>query len=254
MNPPVVVWWVWIAVLAVSLGDVLIQGHRFVSLRFAFGALAATGLVYACTLWPMVIADGRGIEVRNPLRRFFVPWIAVRGIFLADSVEVQCARSAPKKDKTVYAWALASPRRSRARAQLRGWQWDQGKRNRPAGYRQLPEPARELAKLTTAEIMARELATMSEEAKFKSVVRDVDLDISTETGPAGAGAGLAGAGPVGAGTVGAGTAGSGVPDVLPAPTAAADPGADVLSATWSWPPLLAFVLPAIGFAICSLVK
>jgi Bacterial PH domain len=155
---PQVLWWTWVAVLAFSAGDLIIQGHEFVSLQFAFGALTATGLLYACTLWSKVIAGDDGITVYNPFRRIDVPWGAVKGVFLADSVEIVCARGAEKKDKTVYCWALSSPRRARAKAQLRGRQQDRGARARPAAYGRMPGQARELTQLTPAEVMARELA------------------------------------------------------------------------------------------------
>src|SRR6185437_14925340 len=74
-------------------------------------------------------------------------------------------------------WALSSPRRSRARAQLRAWQWDQGKRAQPSGYKKMPEQAQSLVRMTTAEIMARELASMSEDARFRSVMKDVEINI-----------------------------------------------------------------------------
>jgi hypothetical protein len=213
LTPPLVIWWSWVGLLVFAVGDLLIQEHQFASLRSVFGTLAVTGVVYALTLWPKVIADDVGIQVRNPFRVFNIPWPAVRGIFLADSVELQCARRAPKKDKTVYSWALSSPRRARARAQLRAWQWDQGKWNRPSGYRHLPETAQSLVKMTTAEIMARELATISDEARFRSVVHDVDIDIEASE-----------------------------------PNAAY-----FISSTWAWLPMLAVVLPAAGYAITSLV-
>jgi len=237
MSPPLVIWWAWVGVLVLSLGDLLIQGHRLVSLTFGFAALAVTGLVYACTFWPMVIADDHGIEVRNPLRRFRIPWLAVRGIYLADSVEVQAARGGGKKDKTIYSWALSSPRRTRARAQLRAWHWDTGKRGRPSNYNRLPQPAQNLVKMTTAEIMARELAALSDDARFRSVVVDVQIDASIDQPAADA-------------------------IELDIAAVAADPEAgaghdaedDVLSSGWAWPPVLAVVLPAIGYLICVLVK
>jgi hypothetical protein len=252
MTPPVVIWWSWVGLLAFAVGDLVIQEHRFVSLRFAFGALALTGVVYALTLWPKVIADDVGIEVRNPIRVFRIPWPAVRGIFLADSVEVQCARQAPKKDKTVYSWALSSPRRARARAQLRAWQWDQGKRNRPSGYRQLPETAQSLVKMTTAEIMARELATMSDEARFKSVVQDVDLDVDANK--------VDSDGPADGAT--SDTTDLGKDDAFSdrsaGPTPASQPAepdaAYFVSSTWAWFPILAVVLPTTGFVLTTLVK
>jgi hypothetical protein len=234
MGPPVVIWWVWIAILAFSLGDYLFQAHRLVSLKFALGALAITGLVYACALWPAVIASDRGVEIRNPVRRFFVPWAAVRGIYLADSVEVQCGQSPPKKDKTVYSWALSSPRRSRARAQLRAWQWDQGKRGRPGGYAQLPDQAKSVVKMTTAEVMARELAAMSEEAKFRSVVAAVEADSDPDQDRI--------------------PAGEVRPEPLEVAGLAGADGPAVLSPGWSWPPLAAFFVPAIAFLVVSLVK
>jgi hypothetical protein len=239
MSPPLVIWWAWVGILVFSFGDLLIQGHRLVSLKFAFATLAITGLIYACTLWPMVIADDRGIEVRNPFRRFTIPWLAVRGIYLADSVEVQCARATGKKDKTIYSWALSSPRRTRARAQLRAWQWDMGKRSRPSSYSRLPQPAQNLVKMTTAEIMARELAALSDDARFRSVVVDVELDASFDQP----------------------TAEANELDVVTeaavvdtAAGAGAGAGDDTLVTRWAWPPTLAFALPAIGYLICVLVK
>lgn len=179
MTTPLVIWWTWVGIIILSLVDLLIQGHghNFLSLKIAFGGLAVTGAVYALTLWPVVIADNNGVRVKNPFRTFDIPWGAVHGVFLADSVEVQCARPAPRKDKTVYSWALSSPRRQRARAQLRAWQWDQGKLARPNGYTRMPQQAQSLVRMTTAEIMARELAAMSEEARFRSVMKDVDINV-----------------------------------------------------------------------------
>jgi hypothetical protein len=233
MTPPLVIWWLWVGLVVFSASDLLIEGHRLVPLGYLFGGLAVSGLVFACTAWPRVIADEAGIRVLNPFRVFTVPWAAVRGIYLADSVEVRCARRPPKKDKTIYSWALSSPRRARARAQLRAWQWDQGKRSRPAGYSQLPQSAQSLVKMTTAEIMARELAAMSDEARFKSVVEDVDIDVTGIESDAVAGAQDAGRVPD--------QAGSGGP-------------AEVVSSTWAWPPVLAVVVPALGLLITLLVR
>jgi hypothetical protein len=163
MVTPLVIWWTWVAVIAASLLDLIIQGHDFLSLQFALGTLTVTGLVYACTLWSKVIASDDGITVLNPFRRFDVPWGAVRGIFLADSVEVRCARGGGKKDKTIYTWALSAPRRARAKAQLRGRQWETGRRAQPGGYDKMPGQAKELVKMTPAEVIARELAALSEQ-------------------------------------------------------------------------------------------
>jgi len=219
MVAPLVIWWGWVAVALFGLGDLAVQGHDLLSLRFGLGVLTVTGVVYACTLWPRVLAGESGIEVLNPLRRFHIPWSAVNGIFLGDSVEVQCARPAPQKDKTVYSWALSSPRRARARAQLRGLRWDRGSGSRPASYDRLPEPARQMAKAQPAEVFARELARMAEEAKARAA--------------AGAGAGAAGAG---------------------AAVSAAGQRPETLTARWAWQPLAAIVAPGIALAIAQLIR
>jgi len=235
MTTPVVIWWCWVGLVLLSAGDLLVQGHRLVPLGYLFGGLAVSGLVFACTAWPRVIADDAGVKVLNPFRVFTIPWGAVRGIYLADSVEFQCARRPPKKDKTVFSWALSSPRRARARAQLRAWQWDQGKRNRPTGYSQMPQAAQSLARMTTAEIMARELAAMSDAARFKSVVEDVDIDV---TGIESGDTSTASEAPADADRV---------PDQPWSPT-------EVASSAWAWPPVLAAGVPAVGLLITLLVR
>ena len=255
MTMPRVIWWTWVAVIGVGLADLAIQGHDWISLKFGFGLLTVTGLVYACTIWPRVVADDIGITVQNPFRCFLIPWGAVTGIFLADSVEVSCARRAPKRDKKVYSWALSSPRRARARAQLRGRQWDQGKRSRPSSYDRLPDTAKDVVKLTAAEVMARELAQLSENARSRSV--------AASAGPAGsAGSGLAGAGLAGAGAE-AGLAGAESAGIEPADAGSVSPqpegtggGArgDVMAARWAWLPLAAILVPGVVFVVSQLIK
>lgn len=221
LTTPLVIWWAWVGLLVLCAGDLVIQGHEFVSLQFAFAALTVTGVVFACTLWPRVIADDEGITVLNPFRRFDIPWGAVKGIFLADSVEVRCARSAEKKDKTVFSWALSAPRRARARQQLRARQWAQGTRSRPSGYDRLPGQGKEMAKILPAEVIARELAGLSDQAKSGS-------DGKTATARAAASSNGDG-------------------------TGTAVPGA-VMRSTWAWLPVASVLLPAIGFVLTEILK
>lgn len=274
LTGPQVVWWAWVALAVFSLGDLVIQGHDYLSLKFALGLLTVTGLVYACTLWPRVIADDRGVMVQNPFRRFAIPWAAVRGIFLADSVEIQCARGKQKKDKTVYSWALSSARRGRARARLHGWQLEQGKRNRPSNYGQLPGQAKELVKMTPTEVMAREMAVLSEDAKASSGDAAGAAGYGPDDsrlGEAGlgdarlAGGGLARPSVNGASKSGSAAAGTDQADPGRADTGQAsaesaglDAGGDagggpVVTASWSWPALAAFLVPGVAFAIVMLV-
>jgi hypothetical protein len=246
MTMPRVIWWTWIVVIVAGLTDLAIQGHDWISLKFGFGLLTVTGLVYACTIWPRVVADDIGITVQNPFRRFLIPWGAVTGIFLADSVEVSCARRAPKRDKKVYSWALSSPRRARARAQLRGRQWDQGKRSRPSSYDRLPDTAKDVVKLTAAEVMARELAQLSENARSRS---------SASAGPAGSsGSGQAAAGLAGAESAGAATADAGAVSPQPEGTGSGGAQGDVMSARWAWLPLAAIGVPGVVFVVSQLIR
>ena len=245
---PLAVWWIWVGLVVLSLGDLIIQGHDYLSVKFAFGTLTVTGLVFACTLWSRVIADDDGIIVRNPFRIFSIPWPAVQGIFLADSVEIQCTRGPQKKDKTVYTWALSSTRRTRAKAKLHGWQWEQGKRSRPASYGQLPGQAKELVKMSPTEVMAREMAQLNDNARARRGQDDGPAEVSlngsgpgSATAAADGGHGAAGTGNAGTGSAGPGSAGTG----------GAGTGGFV-TATWAWPALAAILVPGIAFAISML--
>ena len=236
LTGPVVVWWAWIGLLVFGLGDLLIQGAgQLFSLRFALGALTVTGLVFACTLWPKVIAHDDGLVVLNPFRSYAVPWAAVSGIFLADSLEVRGVRGGGRKDKTIYSWALSSGRRSRARAQLHGRQMEAGRRSKPAAFERLPGQARELVKMTQTEVIARELAALSERARSAAA--------SSTAAPDGAGprtASLNGAGPQAATLNGAG------------PEAGAHSA--VMSARWAWQPVAAILVPGIALALAQLLR
>lgn len=241
---PQVIWWTWIGVVVLGLGDLLVEGHDWISLQFGLGLLAVTGVIFACTLWPRVIADDRGIIVHNPFRSFQIPWGGVNGIFLADSVEVQCTRRAPKNDKTVYSWALAAPRRARARAQLRGRQWDHGRRNRPSAYERLPAAAKEVVKQTPAEVMARELARMSEQTRSRPGGHGTASGVAARAG--------AGSGGTGAGMSANGVAADFTPDRPDVSTGL--PAADVLCTRWAWQPLAAILVPAIAFTVTQLLR
>ncbi len=237
MVTPLLIWWAWIGIAAASLIDLLIQAHQLPPLRIMLGALTVTGAVYACTLWPRVIAGADGITVRNPFRVFSIPWGAVRGVYLAESVEIKCARRQPKKDKTVYCWALAAPRRARARAELHGRQWERGVRSKPSSYDKLPDPARDIVKQTQAEIMARELARLAQDAA--GVPEEAAL-APNGSGPA----------------PGSSMPGLNGPGVLEAGSAGQESGqqsAAVVSARWAWLPIAAMIVPGVAFALSMLI-
>jgi hypothetical protein len=166
MSMPVAGWWAWVVFAAVCLADLALQGHDRASLNAAIAIVAVTGFVYACALRPKVIADEGGITVLNPIRDYRVPWGAVKGIYLGDSVELQCARPEPKGHKTVYSWALYTRRRARARAELRTQRWNRRmSAGGSAGYGRRPGEARDLAQTAPAELMARELGRLRDQAR-----------------------------------------------------------------------------------------
>jgi len=125
-----------------------------------------TGIVYATTLRPRVIADDEGLSVHNPFRDHRIGWGAVNAVYLGDSVELSCARTAPRTDKTVYCWALYSGRRSRLRARLRA------ERSQSRGFgggfaasSRAPAEAQELARRDAVQLMASTISSRSADAQ-----------------------------------------------------------------------------------------
>ena len=160
---PFILFWVWVAFVIFNLVQVVVPDHNYFSVELATGLLAVTGVTYACGLRPRVIADIDGVVVRNPFRDYLLRWGAVSGVYLGDSVELSCARQAPKKEKTVYCWALYSGRRSRLRAQQRA------NRNQLRMISRAPAEANELAKKDAVELMAAELGRQSTAARQRGV-------------------------------------------------------------------------------------
>ncbi len=155
---PVVVWWIWVIFALFNLIEVILPDHDYLSIELAVGALAVTGIAYSTALRPRVFAAADGLEVRNPVRDHQIRWGALNGIYLGDAVELSCARTAPRKDKTIYCWALYSGRRNRLKSQqlgLRSWGRTSGRRDAAI------EPAVE----DPAQLMAAELGRRSTEAK-----------------------------------------------------------------------------------------
>jgi hypothetical protein len=160
---PQVLWWVWVAFAAANLLDLAIQGHDYESLQIALGLLAITGLVYACTLRPKVIADADGLTMINPLRDYRIPWPRISEIYLGESVQFKCSEGDGASGKTLHSWALYSPRKSRLKTEIRGRRWERGMPSRAVGYGQ-PEENREASRRSATEYMAREIDAKAREA------------------------------------------------------------------------------------------
>ena len=161
---PFVIWWVWVAFAIFNIAQIAIPDHDYFSLELTAGLLVVTGLMYACTLRPRVIADEDGVLVHNPFRDHRVRWGALNGVYLGDSVEFGCARPAPKKEKTIYCWALYSGRRSRMKAQLRA-----ERSQARYGSRRAPAEAQDLARQDIVQLMAAEIGRQSTDAKQRGV-------------------------------------------------------------------------------------
>lgn len=153
--PAVALWWVWAVFAVASLADIAVQGRGHTAAVTAAVIVFVTGVMYACALRPRVVADGTGIIVVNPLRDHHVPWAAVTAVDVGDVLQVHCQRPDGGRDKVVHSWALQSPRRRRARAELRA---RRAGSPRPAGYARLPAEARQLAARDQAEVTAQALA------------------------------------------------------------------------------------------------
>jgi hypothetical protein len=165
---PFVLWWVWVAFAIFNVAEIVIPDHDYFSLEFAAGLLVVTAVMYACTLRPRVLADDDGVLVRNPFQDHRIRWGALTGVYLGDSVELGCVRPAPKKEKTIYCWALYSGRRSRMRSQLRS----DRSRSRVYGAgaaRRAHAEAEALARQDMVQLMAAEIGRRSVAAKERGV-------------------------------------------------------------------------------------
>jgi hypothetical protein len=165
---PQVMWWVWVVFVTVNLLDLAIQGHDYESLQIAVGLLAITGLVYACTLRPRLIADADGLTMINPLRNHRIPWPRIAEIYLAESVQFKCSEGDGASGKTLHSWALYSPRKARLKSDMRGRRMDRGAASRlasrPGGYGQAPEEKWDAARRSATEFMAKEIDARAKDA------------------------------------------------------------------------------------------
>ena len=160
---PILLWWAWLAFVVFCLADIVIPAHSYLSLEVVAGLLTVTALVYACALRPRVIADDQSVLVRNPFRDYHLRWGSVRGVFLGDSVEISCARPAPKKDKTIYCWALYTARRSRMRSQTQRSLLKVGRSVSPASE------SADLHRKDIVQLMAVELGRRCKDARDRGV-------------------------------------------------------------------------------------
>jgi Bacterial PH domain len=163
----VVAWWAWVIFAAACLVDIMISGRDHLAAEIAVTLLLITGLIYACALWPRVLADSAAITVRNPLRDHEIPWGSVSAVDLRESVQVHCVREpGTKRAKIIYSWALYAHRRNRLRQELMS-QGDRRRLPRSAltSYGSSEDAAQKLSKQGAAQLMATQLDEMAKEAR-----------------------------------------------------------------------------------------
>jgi hypothetical protein len=165
-----VLWWIWVLFALFNVIEVIIPTHDYFSIEFAAGLLAVTGIAYATTLRPRVLATPDGLEVQNPVRDHLIRWGALNGVYLGDAVELSCARPGPRKDKTIYCWALYSGRRSRQKSQQLGMRsWTRASRSVASSQPPVHDPAQVIAaELGRRSTTAREagMATATLESRW----------------------------------------------------------------------------------------
>ena len=146
-----VIWWAWLVFAVANLVDLAVQGRDHFSAVVATVLVLITGVAYVTAFRPRILA-GRDLRIHNPLRDHWVSWACVTGVDLGDSLQVHCQwqEVGGIKTRTLYGWAVHSPRRSRLKAEVRARR--RTFRSRPqTGYAQLPPEAKTLLGRSDAE-------------------------------------------------------------------------------------------------------
>ncbi len=150
-----VAWWAWTAFAAVLLVTLAIGHHTHAALVTALVVVAITGIMYACSLRPRIVADPAGVTVLNPLREHVLPWSAVTQVDLKHNVRVHYR--GPAGGAIVHSWAVQSSGRSRTRQELRARRAARRGLAPAPGYGRLPDAAHAALAGSAAEFIARQL-------------------------------------------------------------------------------------------------
>lgn len=148
-------WWAWTVVAALLLVMVALSHHDHAALVTVFVVIAITGIMYACALYPRIVAAAPGITVLNPLRAYVLPWSAVTQVDLVNNVRVHYR--GPAGEKIVHSWAVQSSGRSRTRSELRARRAARRGTTPGPGYARLPGEAQAALAGSAAEFIARQL-------------------------------------------------------------------------------------------------
>ncbi|GLZ12152.1 hypothetical protein Acsp04_23870 [Actinomadura sp. NBRC 104425] len=108
--------WLWMAFAALNLADIALRGRDLASAATAAVLLLGCGIAYVVGLRPVIVADERGVTVRNPLRDTRMPWPAIKKIEAATAVTITYTGDGGA-ERTVRAWALQTSPRAQAKAE-----------------------------------------------------------------------------------------------------------------------------------------
>jgi Bacterial PH domain len=187
----VVIWWLWVLFAAGNLIDLAVQGRDHLSVVAAFILLLVTGVVYTTAQRPRVVADGDGMTISNPLRDHRVGWAAVAGIDAAELLRIRCEwpPDGGTGKRVLYSWAVQTPRRKLATAQLRAQRPRPGQRA-PVGGRGAfgaPVPAdagNQPPDVADSRHMVAALTALAEQGRADAADRPAEPPVSTWYWPA----------------------------------------------------------------------
>lgn len=108
--------WLWMAFAALNLLDIVLRGRDLASAATAAVLLLGCGIAYVVGLRPVIVADERGVTVRNPLRDTRMPWPAITKIEATTAVAITFTDGGGA-ERTVRAWALQTSPRAQAKAE-----------------------------------------------------------------------------------------------------------------------------------------
>lgn len=164
MRTPIVVWWVWLAFVAINAIDLAVQWHHRTALVYGAVLAVGTGVAYTCALRPRMIADDAGITILNPLRECSVPWGAIRGVDVGEAVQVHY--SLPDgTDKVFPSWALFASSRAQLKADLRARRHAAELTKLSPSYARLPAEAKDTMARSEVQLIATELDQRAERAR-----------------------------------------------------------------------------------------
>jgi Bacterial PH domain len=153
----VIFFCIWTAFAVANLVDLAVQGHNHFGATIAAVLLLVTGVVYTTSLRPQVVADDHGVKITNPVRGHYVPWGAVDQVDLGDSLQLKISWNdgITEHRKSLYAWAVHSPRRGRLKADMRAKRLGRPPERPSTIYGRLPPEMEKAQRRNDAEHMTR---------------------------------------------------------------------------------------------------